>query len=89
MPTGRVFPPSFVLGRHLYAVGGMLSGEARGYTIVNSVERYDTETDSWSPVADMNTTRVFASSIVLGEADDGGEVDLFESLIAKATRARS
>ena len=52
------------------------------------MERYDVETDSWSPVAGMSAARVWASASVTGKADVGGDVDLFESLIAKATRAR-
>ena len=55
--------------------------------MVNSVERYDAETDSWSPVAAMNTARALVSAAVVCEAGDGGDVDLFESAIARALRA--
>ena len=81
MSIGRCSFTAFVLGGHLYAVGG-------NSPAVNSVERYDAETDSWSPVAAMSTARVLASAAVVGEADGGGDVDLFESLIARALRAR-
>ena len=70
MSTGRRYLTAFVLGEHIYAAGG-------NYPAVSSVERYDAETDSWSPVAAMNTARMWASAAVVGESDAGGDVDLF------------
>ena len=55
---------------------------------MNAVKRYDAETDSWSPVAAMSTARALASAAVVGEAGGSGDVDLFESAIARALRAR-
>ena len=68
-----------MIGGHIYAAGGGASAEG-------SVERYDAEADSWSPVAAMTISRIYASAAVVGAV--GGDVDLFESAIAKATRAR-
>ena len=81
MSTARYYPTAFVLGGHIYAAGG-------NYPAVSSVERYDAETDSWSFVAAMLTARTSASATVVGEAGGGGDVDLFESAIARALRAR-
>ena len=77
----RYYPTSFALGGHVYAAGGNLRA-------VSSVERYDAETDSWSHVAAMKAPRVFASVAVVGEAGGGRDMDLFESLISRAERAR-
>ena len=83
MSTTRSSLTAFVLDGHIYAAGG--DGE---FTALCSVERYDAEADSWSPVAAMSTARFYAFAAVVGEAGGGGDVDLFESLISKATRAR-
>ena len=81
MSTQRSHLPSFELGRHLYAVGGFIrGGSVRQSTVASSVERYDTEASTWSPMA---TERYGTSSVVVGEADGGVEVDLFESLTSK------
>ena len=86
MLTERKNLVSFVLDGHLYAAGGNVPA-------VSSVERYDAEVDHWSPVAAMAMRRCQpgASVAVVGEAGDGGDMDLFESLISRAIlkRARS
>ena len=53
-------------------------------TVLSSVERYDAEVDSWSPVTTMITSRTSASVAVIGEVIGGGDVGMFESLISKA-----
>ena len=85
MSTGRKFSASFVLGGHLYAAGGT----DMGGDVSNTVERYDAAADRWSPVAHMNSARKTFRAVVVSGADGvGGEVDLFESLITRAARAR-
>ena len=84
MSTPRSYLSAFILGGHIYAAGGNVDDD----TSLSSVERYDAEADSWSPVAAMSTARWGASAAVVGEAGDGGDMDLFESIIARAVRAR-
>jgi hypothetical protein len=67
---------SFVLGGHIHAVGGF-DGEDR----LSSMERYSVASDSWSGVAggELGTSKsTFCVHVVRLE------VDLFDSLIAKA-----
>jgi N-acetylneuraminic acid mutarotase len=69
---------SFVLGGCLYAAGGMDEGA--------SVERYDVATDTWAAVADMLEERRYLCAAVTGYVGLAEEQDLFDSLIAKASR---
>ena len=80
MSTRRYALASFATGGHIYAAGNC------GAYAEGSVERYNADTDSWSPVAAMATARTFAPAAVVGAV--GGDMDLFESAIAKVTRAR-
>uniref|UniRef100_UPI003467EED4 SAKe6DEtal n=1 Tax=synthetic construct TaxID=32630 RepID=UPI003467EED4 len=56
MLTRRIGVGVAVLNGRIYAVGGY-DGSPDGHTHLNSVEAYDPETDTWSPVAPMNTRR--------------------------------
>ena len=85
VPSNRYDFTAFVLRGHLYAAGGELFGvNGNRVTTTSLVERYDAEADSWSPVADLRTARAMASVAVVGDAGDGGEMDLFESTIARS-----
>jgi hypothetical protein len=70
----------FVLGGSLYAAGGC--GGA------GSVERYDVTTDTWTHVADMLEKRQSFGAVTIGSAGSAEEQDLFDVLIAKASRDR-
>ena len=82
METGRRRLTSFVLGGHIYAVGGVDSNNGP----LNTVERYDASANRWSPVANMNVARARGTTTIAG-----GEAgtDLFESLITRAERGRA
>ena len=82
METGRRRLTSFVLGGHIYAVGGVDSNNGP----LNTVERYDASANRWSPVANMNVARARGTTAIAG-----GEAgtDLFESLITRAERGRA
>ena len=81
----------FRVVRKHHAAGGKNHGGGEDFTVLRSVERYDAEAGSRSPVANMTTRRCDASSAMLGEAGSGGgmHMDLFEALIDKPLRARS
>jgi hypothetical protein len=66
----------FVLGGSIYAVGGFDGGSR-----VSSVERYSVALDSWSEVirGELGCARSSFGALVVRS-----EMDLFESLIAKA-----
>jgi hypothetical protein len=69
---------SFVLGGCLYTAGG----EGTEY----KVQRYDVTANAWTEVADMLEGRSFFGAVLLGSTGAAEEQDLFDSLIAKATR---
>jgi N-acetylneuraminic acid mutarotase len=71
---------SFVLGGSIYAVGG-IDGESKR---LSSMERYSVASDSWAEVlgGELSTARAFFGALVMRL-----EVDLFDSLIAKAKSA--
>jgi N-acetylneuraminic acid mutarotase len=77
MSIARSMLGSFVTGGSIYAVGGS-DGEN---TWLSSMERYSVGSDSWSevPGGEMGTARDLLRTLVVRL-----EVDLFESLIAKA-----
>jgi N-acetylneuraminic acid mutarotase len=79
METGRKRLTSFVLGGHIYAVGGLDSNNRS----LNTVERYDASANRWSPVANMNVARALGTATI---ADGEAGTDLFESLITRAAR---
>jgi hypothetical protein len=70
---------SFVLDGCLYAMGNVEN---------NSVERYDVASDSWEAVADMPEQRWLCGAVTIGSAGPVEEQDLFDTLIAKATKNR-
>ena len=72
---------SFVVGRSLYVAGGV------GTT--SSVERYDVASNTWTAVADMLEGRIYFSALAIGSAGPAEEQDLFDSLIAEASRRRT
>ena len=73
MPSARYCLCVFVLGTHIYCIGGY-NGQG-GYLSV--VERYDTESGDWSTLAPMPTARQGAAAFVLeGKIYvSGGDVD--------------
>jgi N-acetylneuraminic acid mutarotase len=76
MTVARRALVTFVLGKSIYAVGGY-----DGEDLLSSMERYSVASDSWSEVVDgeLGTARIsFVAAVVRLE------VDLFDSLIAKA-----
>jgi hypothetical protein len=83
MCTARSAFGAFVLGGSLYAVGGWF-----GHGELASAERYSVATDSWSEVCDMALVEG-RHSFGLVATGTAGEVNLFDSLMAKAKRSRS
>jgi N-acetylneuraminic acid mutarotase len=69
---------SFVVGGHLYAAGGTGS--------FSSVERYDVASNTWTATADMLDGHHSCCAVTMRSASPAEEVDLFDSLIAKAAR---
>jgi cobyric acid synthase len=69
-----------VVGRSLYAAGGADE--------MSTVERYDVASDTWTTVADMLEGRSRYRAVTIGSAGSPEELDLFDSLIAKASRRR-
>jgi hypothetical protein len=69
---------SFMLGGCLHATGG------EEYS--SSVERYDVSTNMWTEVTHMLDGRSYARAVTIGSASPPEEQDLFDSLIAKASR---
>jgi N-acetylneuraminic acid mutarotase len=72
---------TFVLGGCLYVAGG--GG------LSSSVERYNVATDTWTAVGDMLASRLNFRAVTIGSAHPAEELDLFDSLIAKAVRDRA
>jgi hypothetical protein len=82
VPTSKVRQGgfSFVVGGCLYAAGGIIDdGDA-------SVERYDVASNMWTAVADMLHARNSCGAVTIGSTGPAEEQDLFDSLIAKASR---
>jgi N-acetylneuraminic acid mutarotase len=72
---------SFVLGGCLCVAGGFGEGNT------SSVERYDVNTNAWTAVAGMLNGRCdFGAVTILRSAGPAEEQDLFDSLIAKASK---
>jgi hypothetical protein len=69
---------SFVAGGSLYAAGG-IDGCA-------GVERYDAAADTWTPVASMREGRDSFAVVTIGSACPAEDQDLFDALIATASR---
>jgi N-acetylneuraminic acid mutarotase len=76
----RTYGNAFVLGGCLYAAGG--------YDSDSSVERYDIALNTWTAHADMLEERTQFGVVTIGSAGPAGEQDLFDSLIAKASKRR-
>jgi N-acetylneuraminic acid mutarotase len=76
MSVSRTALGSFVLGKSIYAVGGF-----DGEKSLSSMERYSVASDSWSEVDDgeLGSARGYFGAAVVRL-----EVDLFDSLIARA-----
>jgi N-acetylneuraminic acid mutarotase len=74
---------TFVLGGSIYAIGGWNVPGQR----LKSVERYDATSDTWVEVSNMamGVGRSSFGAVVMGGPQ---EVDLFDSLVAKARRAQ-
>jgi hypothetical protein len=69
---------SFVLGGCLYAAGGEDSE--------SNVQRYDVTTNAWIDVGHMLEGRDHFVAVTVGSAGAAEEQDLFDSLIAKASK---
>jgi hypothetical protein len=76
MSVARSTFGSFLLGGNIYAVGGY-----DGENSLSSMERYSVASDSWSEV---DGGKLGHKRFCFGAAVVGLEVDLFDSLIAKA-----
>jgi N-acetylneuraminic acid mutarotase len=76
----RFSSASFVLGGCLYVAGGFGEGNT------SSVERYDVTNDTWTAMADMLKRRHDFGAVTIVSTGPTEEQDLFDSLIAKATR---
>jgi hypothetical protein len=76
MSVARTALGSFVLGGSIYAVGGF-----DGENSLSSLERYSVASNSWSEVdgGELGTARTCFGALVVRL-----EMDLFDSLIAKA-----
>jgi N-acetylneuraminic acid mutarotase len=70
---------TFVLGGCLYVAGG-------GGAFSTVVERYDVASDTWTAVANMLEGRAAFCAVTIRSAEPAEDQDLFDSLIAKATR---
>jgi hypothetical protein len=68
----------FVLGESLYAAGGGFNSA--------SVECYDVASDTWAVVSDMLQGRQSFGVVTIGSAGLAEEQDLFDHLIAQASR---
>jgi N-acetylneuraminic acid mutarotase len=75
--TSRQYGASFVMGGSLYAAGGIHQ---------SSGECYDVASNTWTAVANMLDGWCFLN-VVIGSAGPTEEQDLFDSLVAKASRA--
>jgi hypothetical protein len=64
---------SFVLSGSLYSAGGL------------AVERYDVASNTWVFVPNMLEVRVYFGAVTIGFAGPAEELDLFDSLIVKAS----
>ena len=69
---------SFVVAGSLYAAGEVYHP--------SSVERYDVASNTWTAVADMLEGRLFFGAVTIGSTGPAEEQNLFDSLIAKASR---
>jgi hypothetical protein len=73
---------SFVLDGCLYAAGG-------AQNLVSSVECYDVDAETWTvAAANMHEVRAYFGAVTIGSVGPAEEQDLFDSLIAKATRRK-
>jgi hypothetical protein len=68
----------FALSGNLFAIGGQGSE--------SSVERYNVATDTWTAMADLPHGRMGFGAVSIGSAGPAEEQDLFDSLIAQASR---
>jgi kelch-like protein 8 len=69
---------SFVANGYLYAIGG--------YPNNSNVERYDAATDTWTTSAHMHHGRRRFGAVTIRSTGPAADMDLFDSLIAKAAR---
>jgi hypothetical protein len=70
----------YVLGGCLYAAGG------EGSRSNNLVERYNVANNTWTTVADLLEGQQFFCAVTIGSAGPAEEQDLFDTLIAKASK---
>jgi hypothetical protein len=80
--NGRRYGASFVLGGCLHTAGGTTAATF-------NVERYDVASNTWTAaVSDMLEGRTQFNAVIIESAGPVEEQDLFDSLIAKASRMR-
>jgi N-acetylneuraminic acid mutarotase len=73
--------PSFVFGGYLYVAGGEVDGEAWAL-----VQRYDVTTNTWTELEGMLEGRCEFCAVTIGATAPVKDLDLFDSLIAKAVK---
>jgi hypothetical protein len=69
----------------LFVLDGCLHAAGR-QPGMSSVERYDAGTDTWTAVTDMLEGRKLSAAVTIPAAGPAEEQNLFDALIAKATR---
>jgi N-acetylneuraminic acid mutarotase len=74
----RMGSKAFVLNGSLYVTGGLGGGP--------SVECYDEATNTWLAMTDMLESRLHFGAVTIRDARPTDDEDLFDSLIAKASR---
>jgi hypothetical protein len=79
--SSRTYGASFVVGGCLYGAGG--SGRQH-----SSVQCYNVVSNTWADVADMLGGRHHFCAVAIESVGPAEELDLFDSLIAKASRGR-
>ena len=79
MPTARMRLAVAASGTRLFAVGGYLSG--RGY--LDTLEIYESATDSWSAATPMSRTRSALAAAIVGNTlvalGGRGSIDVVEA----------
>jgi N-acetylneuraminic acid mutarotase len=77
--SNRKYGVSFVVGGRLYVAGG--SGRFN-----LSVERYHMASNTWTIMSNMHELRGFFGAVTIGSVGSVEQEDIFDSLIAKASR---
>jgi hypothetical protein len=78
--VSRMHGSSFILNGIVYTAGGE--------SAPSSVERYDMASDTWTAVANMLESRMYFAAVTFASTGSDEELDLFDTLIVKASRER-